>query len=180
MLVAPGVLRNEFGQQLLARMKEDGPELFEVDEALLDELSGKDRSNGLMAVGRKGSHKLDDLPRQVKRGYVGIVGAQDPGNVGSILRSIDAFGLDGLLMLDASVDLYHPASLRAGMGAHFWKSVGHSSFAEGVKWANERGLTIIGSSAKEGTPLEIYEGDGKFLLVLGSERGFSGISQEIK
>jgi len=55
------------------------------------------------------------LPERFHAGAA-LVSPQDPGNVGTILRSLDAIGADGLFLLDGGVDPYHPSSIRASMG----------------------------------------------------------------
>ena len=60
------------------------------------------------------------LPEQLTgRRYVVLDGVQDPGNVGTILRTADAFHADGLLLVNACADLYNPKTVRASMGAVF-------------------------------------------------------------
>ncbi|MFR3923302.1 MAG: TrmH family RNA methyltransferase [Dysosmobacter welbionis] len=60
------------------------------------------------------------LPEQLTgRRYVVLDGVQDPGNVGTILRTADAFHADGLFLVNACADLYNPKTVRASMGAVF-------------------------------------------------------------
>ena len=77
-----------------------------------------------------------------------IVSPQDPGNVGTILRTIDAVGASGLILLDSSVDPYHPTAVRASLGSIFWYPIVSASFAEWSRWAQQQGYHIYGTSAR--------------------------------
>src|SRR5690606_31870596 len=102
---------------------------------------------------------------------VALVAPQDPGNVGSILRTIDAVGASGLLLLDSSVDLYHPGAVRASMGAIFWLPVVHATFDEFAAWSRRNGYHIFGTSAHGARDYrEVTDYPRPCILLLGSER----------
>ena len=106
-----------------------------------------------------------------------LVSPQDPGNVGTILRTIDAVGADALFLLDGGVDLYHPTCVRASMGTLFWKPVVQAGFDEFISWAKGKGMQLIGTSAHAQTDYrEVGLGESPWVLVLGSEQ--KGLSDE--
>jgi TrmH family RNA methyltransferase len=96
--------------------------------------------------------------------------------LGSILRTVDAAGASGLLLLDGGVDAYHPSAVRAAMGAHFWKPIIETSFSEFVAWARQQDVSIYGSSAH--AKLDYRKAEYKLpgVLLLGSER--EGLTEE--
>jgi len=73
----------------------------------------KENPQGVIAVVQQQRVQLADLSPQNFPWGVAIVSPQDPGNVGTILRTIDAVGASGLILLDSSVDPYHPTAVRA-------------------------------------------------------------------
>lgn len=100
-------------------------------------------------------------------------GVQDPGNVGTILRTADAFGWN-LILLPGCADIYNPKTVRAGMGVHFRKVVYHCTLEEltaGLKRAN---LPLYGAALREDTE-DIREVDlSNCAVAVGSEgRGLS-------
>jgi TrmH family RNA methyltransferase len=102
---------------------------------------------------------------------VALVAPQDPGNLGAILRTIDAVGASGLLLLENSVDPYHPTAVRASMGTMFWHPVVKASFTDFTAWAKEHGYHIYGSSAKGGVDYQTVSAFQRpAILLLGSER----------
>ena len=76
-----------------------------------------------------------------------LASPQDPGNVGTILRTLDAVGGSALYVLDGGVDPFHPTAVRAAMGASFVIPIVETGFAEFDAWRRARGLQLIGSSA---------------------------------
>jgi RNA methyltransferase, TrmH family len=99
------------------------------------------------------------------------VSPQDPGNIGAILRTIDAVGASGLLMLDGGVDIYHPTAVRASMGGIFRKQVVRAAFDEFSAWAHANGYQIIGSSAHGSKDYqEVKRYRRPLILLLGEER----------
>jgi len=102
---------------------------------------------------------------------VALVAPQDPGNVGTILRTIDAVGASGLLLLDSSVDPTHPTAVRASMGALFWHPVINVSFGEFASWVRGHGYRVYGTSARGEVSYEsIGEYQRPLVLLMGGER----------
>jgi TrmH family RNA methyltransferase len=90
--------------------------------------------------------------------------------VGTILRSIDAAGAGALLLLEDSVDAFHPSAVRASMGACFWYPVVHAVFEEFSVWANLNSYRIYGTSAHANQEYNQVEYRRPCVLLMGSER----------
>jgi TrmH family RNA methyltransferase len=138
-------------------------------------ISAKDHPIGIIAAARQSRASLEDFSRGDFTLGVALVAPQDPGNVGTILRTIDAVGADGLLLLDGGADAYHPSAVRACMGALFTKPMVAASFAECVSWARRQGVRLTGSSADAETDYRAASYGRPLLIVMGSEqKGLSG------
>ena len=108
---------------------------------------------------------------------VALVSPQDPGNVGTILRTIDAVGADALFLLNGGVDLYHPTCIRASMGTIFWKPVVRASFDGFLDWIRGKEMVLVGTSAHAQKDYrETSLDDSPWVLLLGSEQ--KGLSDE--
>jgi RNA methyltransferase, TrmH family len=101
---------------------------------------------------------------------VALVSPQDPGNLGTILRTMDAVGADALFLLDGGVEWVHPTVVRASMGALFWKPVIQTSFDEFLGWARAGGYQLVGTSAKADVDYHTLIPQESWVLLLGNEQ----------
>lgn len=173
---APGLLTSPFAQDLVARQAAHGLPCYPVGPDVFVSLVEKENPQGIIAVVHQARPSLSALTPYNFPWGVALVEPQDPGNVGTILRTIDAVGAGGLILLEDSVDPYHPTAVRASMGALFWHPVVTASFAEFARWARENGYHAYGTSAHAE---QDYREVGAYLrpliLLMGSERqGLSG------
>jgi TrmH family RNA methyltransferase len=151
--------------------------LLRVAEEVFAGLAEKQNPQGLLAVIRQPHQTLQELDPPRASWLVALVAPQDPGNIGSILRCIDAVKASGLLLLDDpahnqhSADPYHPGAVRASMGALFWYPLVQAPFAEFAAWAAGQAYHVYGSSARAS---QAYDQVGSYarrrVLLLGSER----------
>jgi RNA methyltransferase, TrmH family len=168
---APDLLDGDFARQLLDRAQAEGLTCYETTADVLGSLAEKDNPQGVIAVARQPHLMLNDLTPQNFRWGVALVSPQDPGNVGSILRSIDAVGAAGLILLNSGVDAYHPSAVRASMGSIFWYPIVSASFDEWVQWAGQHGYHIHGTSAHGSVDYRaVMAFERPLLLLMGSER----------
>ena len=167
-LYAPELLTSNFALELLTRLKtQPQPVSIPVMESLAD----KENPQGIVAVVHQRKVQLDSL--QAMRSGVVLVSPQDPGNVGTILRTMDAVDSDVLFLLDGGVDLYHPSVVRASMGTLFWKPVIQTSFHEFLDWARRSGTAatqLIGTSAHGDVDYHELLTQEPWVLVLGNEQ----------
>ncbi|GMV32391.1 MAG: RNA methyltransferase [Chloroflexi bacterium CFX1] len=171
---APETLRSTFAKDLLTRISQHGARSQPVSAAIMESLADKDNPQGILAVVRQKSYSLGDL-KAMKRGAA-LVSPQDPGNLGTILRALDAVKGDALFLLDGGVELFHPTVVRASMGAIFWTPTVQASFADFVKWARKWNVQLIGSSSKADADYRSLVPQESWVLVLGSEQ--KGLSPE--
>jgi TrmH family RNA methyltransferase len=167
----PTSLMSEFAGSLVARL---GPKTREVSSQVLASLAGKDNPVGLVAVVHQREVSLDGM--RGLHSSVALIAPQDPGNVGTILRTLDGVGAEALFVLDGGVDPYHPTCVRASMGALFWKPVVQARFVDFVDWARKSNYQIIGSSAHATMDYRKFAPGPAFVLLLGSEQ--KGLSDE--
>jgi TrmH family RNA methyltransferase len=177
-LYATKLLRGDFAKQLINELAKTKTTILEVSQEILESLTDKENPQGMLAVARRSIVPLSSFRLEESDFAVALVASQDPGNVGSILRTVEAVGAGGLLLLDGGVDAYHPHAVRAAMGAHFWKPIVETSFSEFVAWARQQDVSIYGSSAHAKLDYRKAEYKLPCVLVLGSER--EGLTEEQK
>lgn len=170
-LYASGLLTSPFAHDLISRLSfQPQPVTPQVMESMAD----KENPQGIIAIVRQRKAKLSEL-KPIMRA-VALVSPQDPGNVGTILRTLDAVGADALFMLDGGVEQYHPSVVRASMGTIFWKPIVQASFNEFLGWARDGKYQLIGTSAKADVDYRSLTPQTPWILVLGNEQ--KGLSQE--
>jgi TrmH family RNA methyltransferase len=175
LLYAPDLLASEFAASLLEAARRSELALQPVSAKVMESLAEKEHPQGLLAVVKQRSLHLADLGA-IRTG-VALVSPQDPGNVGTILRTIDAVGADALFLLEGGVDLYHPTCVRASMGTLFWIPVVQTGFEAFVDWVRDSGIQLIGTSAHARLDYrEIDIAEFPWMLLLGSEQ--KGLSSE--
>jgi TrmH family RNA methyltransferase len=167
-LYAPDMLTSAFAKKILNEATRLELRLQPVSAQVMESLADKENPQGILAIARQKQAKLADL-KSLQRGAA-LVAPQDPGNVGTILRTLDAVDADALFLLEGGVDPYHPTAVRASMGALFWKPIVQSSFDDFVDWARKAKFQLIGTSAHADVDYHTLVPQLPWLLVLGSEQ----------
>lgn len=171
---APDLLTSSFARDLLARAARLDLRLQPVSASIMESLADKENPQGILAVVKQKHYSYGDLKSLTRA--VALVSPQDPGNVGTILRTLDAVGADALFILAGGVELFHPAVIRASMGVLFWRPVVQSSFDEFIAWARKGNYQLIGTSAKADVDYDTLVPQVPWILVLGNEQ--KGMSRE--
>ena len=146
--------------------------LTEISSAAMEKISGTQTPQGILLVVRQ----KFSTPAQVaaKKIIVALDGVQDPGNVGTILRTAEAFGC-GVVMLGGSAEIFNPKVVRASMGAIFFLPIAKMSHEE---FLNLRGVEILAAAVDSSA--EIYTRHNfsrPVAIVFGSEA--NGVSKKI-
>lgn len=175
-IYVPELLDSPFAKGLIGKLEGKGINCYSTTKEIFATLTGKDNPQGLLAVARHSITPLASFTLAPSSFAVALVAPQDPGNLGSILRTVDAVGASGLLLLEGGVDAYHPSAVRAAMGAHFWKPIVQAKFSEFVSWAGQKSVHVYGSSAHAELDYRKAEYNRPCILLLGSER--EGLTQE--
>lgn len=164
-LFAPDLLISSYARDLIARL---GSKPQPVSTEVMESLADKENPQGILALVRQKEARFSDL--HSAKTCVALVSPQDPGNVGTILRTLDAVGVDALFLLDGGVDVYHPTAVRSSMGTIFWKPIVHASFADFVFWAKGKHIQLIGTSAHADVDYHTLVPRHPWVLVLGNEQ----------
>ena len=102
---------------------------------------------------------------------------QDPGNLGTIIRSCVAFNVDTLIISDNSVDLYNPKVLRATQGMIFHLNIIVTNLIKIIKELKDEGYKVAGTNVVNGTLVSEFEKKERFAIIMGNEG--NGVSSEV-
>ena len=124
LVVAPELLSSDFGWDTVRQAEEYDVEILNVSADVFQSLSRKDGPQGIGVVVRQRWTALQDARPAEKLGWVILEDIQNPGNLGSILRTCDAVGAAGVILLGDTADPYDPAAVRGSMGSVFFSTCG--------------------------------------------------------
>lgn len=173
-VVSPELVSGDFATDLATSAVEHCRKILYVDAKVFQSISSKDGPKGLAAVVGQRWHPLSTV--KTENGvWVAVDRIQDPGNLGTILRTMDAVKSKGLILIDDCTDPYDFAAVRGSMGAIFSCKLIKSSQAEFFEFVKFENLHVIGTS--DSAPLDFraakYPHD--LVLLMGSER--EGLSE---
>ncbi len=173
-VVAPRLATLAGGSELETRVRMMAP-VGDTTDRELGSLSDAESHQGVLLVCACERRPLSELDTAGR--YVVLDGVQDPGNVGTLIRSAHAFGLDGLIALKGTADLWSPKVLRASAGSAFHLALAVSTATELVDWARRGGLGLkVAEASRARAPIPSV-GCG-WALVIGNEG--SGVGEAIR
>jgi TrmH family RNA methyltransferase len=168
LIICPELLSSSVAQEMLARTS-----LPQVTLArpVFESISERENPVGLAAIIQMYWADLDSLPVQPHDIFVALFDASDPGNLGTILRTIDAVGGAGLFLVGQGVDPFHGTAVKASMGTLFTVPICQISDAATLfQWATSHQVQTIATSARATADFQQAPYQFPVLLLLGSER----------
>ncbi|WP_069650948.1 23S rRNA (guanosine(2251)-2'-O)-methyltransferase RlmB [Caloranaerobacter ferrireducens] len=165
------------GQQLFNLINKKGYRLFKITEKILKTVSDTENPQGIIAIIEFNLVNLDDI--FIKEGNFIIIldKIQDPGNLGTIIRTADAFGANGIVLTRGCVDVFNPKTIRSTMGSLFHLPVSYEDSIEKVITKfKEIGIKIIATSLDAEQFCYDIDLTQDFALIIGNEA--SGVSKE--
>lgn len=164
---------NEF--PLLERLAASGVCNIQVAPAVLEKMAYRERPEGLIATAVMKTHRIEDMPIKTNGFYLVAEAIEKPGNLGSMLRSADAAGVDGLIICDKGTDIYNPNVIRASTGALFCVPLAETDSVTALDWLRNNKIQIL--SATPHSELNYTESDmtNGVAIVVGREQ--TGLTQ---
>jgi RNA methyltransferase, TrmH family len=159
---------------LIQRIKSSGCHVLSCSPAVFKKMSYRDRPDGLIAVAPQQHLSLQDLQKEIinkPNPFLVVAEAiEKPGNLGTILRSSDAVGVDGLIVCDRCTDIYNPNVVRASVGTLFTVPVIEAEGKATYEWLKAHNISILAatpSAEKEFTQVDMT---GPLAIVVGTEQ----------
>lgn len=177
-IYSESIYRTEEGSDFVKSLSQASEfKVLEVEEKLMQELSDTQSPQGILAVVKQPKFQWEDIIKE--NGFLLILDRlQDPGNLGTIMRTADAAGADGIITTKGSVDVYNPKVLRSTMGSVFELPV-----LEGLEWAEiepklkEHKYHLYATALEESVDYDAPDYSSATAMIIGNEA--NGISEEI-
>lgn len=138
--------QHPLAKRLVDAVEARGGEAIETDRDILAKLSGKENPQTLIGVYREFDTSLARLDRSTADIWIVAQALRDPGNLGTILRTGDAVGAGGLILVDDCVDPFSVEAVRATMGALFTQRIATARWPEFLAWLRDGPGQLVGTS----------------------------------
>ena len=140
--------RHTLLDRLIAEVEAAGGEAIETNADILHKMSGKDNPQIVLGVYEEFATDLEAVDRNEAGLWIVAQALRDPGNLGTILRTGDAVGAGGLILVDDCVDPFSVEAVRASMGALFTQRIAAADWPTFVTWLRSGDGALIGTSLK--------------------------------
>jgi len=146
-----------------------GGEILEVTEEVLSKITGKDNPQAVAGVFAEFDSSLASLDRNSAPIWLVAQALRDPGNLGTMLRTGDAVGAGGLILLDHCADPFSVEAVRASMGAIFTQGVAQAGWEEFIGWLREGAGQLVAASLRDAQPYREAPYQAPCFILVGNE-----------
>ena len=169
---SPEGARHPLAVEIIAGTEANGGDAIETTPDILSKMSGKENPQMLLGAYRQPDTALDRIDRNKAPLWIVAQALRDPGNIGTILRTGDAVGAGGLILVDDCADAFSVEAVRASMGALFTQEIATCRWPEFITWLRAGEGQLVGTSLKTSQDyLEAQYMQPCFLLIGNEQQG---------
>ena len=172
----PELYLDSEASDLVSKICNGGTPVFQCSETAFRKMSYRDTPDGLMALSPLVGKSLDELELSANPLLLIAENLEKPGNLGTILRTADATGVDAVIVCGNKTDINNPNVIRASIGTLFFLPIAEASTEETIQWLGEQGiqsLAALPNAEQEYTHADMRGGTA---IVVGSED--EGLTQD--
>lgn len=149
--------------------------LIPVTQEVFDKIAVRENSGGVVAVAEMKVHRLEDINLGKNPLILILESVEKPGNLGAILRTADAAGVDAVVVCDQQTDFYNPNVVRSSLGCVFTQPIATASSEETIAWLNKNKVSIYCTYLKASQPYNEIDFRNPSAIVMGAEA--TGLSE---
>src|SRR3954471_10062447 len=158
------------GVKIIAASEAAGGEAIEATADILTKMSGKDNPQMLLGAYRQPETSLERIDRTTAPLWICAQALRDPGNIGTILRTGDAVGAGGLILIDDCADPFSVEAARASMGALFTQRIAAAPWDEFIAWLRSGPGKLVGTSLKASLDYQEPRYERPIFILTGNEQ----------
>ncbi len=143
--------------------------LVPVTQEVFDKIAIREGSGGVVAVAQMKTNRLEDLRLRKKPLILVLESVEKPGNLGAILRTADAAGLDAVIVCDPQTDFYNPNVVRSSLGCVFTQPIATATSDETITWLKKHRVRIYATYLKASRPYHEVDFREPTAIVMGTE-----------
>lgn len=150
--------------------------LVPVSKDVFDKIAVRENSGGVIAVAQMKTHSLTDIQLPANPLVLILESVEKPGNLGAILRTADAAGVDAVIVCDPATDIYNPNAIRSSIGCVFSKQIAVADSDQAIDWLTQKNISIYCTYLQASKPYHTVDYRGACAIVMGTEA--TGISEQ--
>jgi TrmH family RNA methyltransferase len=143
--------------------------LIPVSKEVFDKIAIRENSGGVLAVAEQKTHRLDQLKLSASPLLLILESVEKPGNLGAILRTADAAGIDAVIICDPHTDFYNPNVIRSSIGCIFTKQIASATSEETIAWLKQNNISIFCTYLRASQPYHEVNYNTPCAIVMGTE-----------
>ena len=149
--------------------------IVEVTNSIAKDIAETETSQGIFAHCKEAM--ISETEQASWKKLLLIDAVQDPGNIGTMIRTADAAGIDAVVLGKGCADIYNPKTLRSAQGSHFHIPVIRGNLMDWVEKLKERNIPLYGTALENAVDYRELHKSGSFALIVGNEG--SGVQKEL-
>ncbi|MBY8336389.1 RNA methyltransferase [Alteriqipengyuania sp. NZ-12B] len=146
-----------------------GGDVIETTPDILSKITGKDNPQAVAGAFAEWDTSLDRIDRNAASIWLVAQALRDPGNLGTMLRTADAVGAGGLILIDDCADPFGVEAVRASMGAIFTQNLARARWEEFLPWLRQGSGQLVAASLREAVPYRGAPYAGPCFVMVGNE-----------
>ena len=143
--------------------------LIPVSKDVFDKIAVRENSGGVLAVAEQKTHRLDSIKLSAKPLVLILESVEKPGNLGAILRTADAAGVDAVIICDPQTDFYNPNVIRSSIGCVFTVPFASATSDETIEWLKKNSIATYCTYLKAAKPYHEVDFKTGCSIVMGTE-----------
>ncbi|WP_077962596.1 TrmH family RNA methyltransferase [Ensifer adhaerens] len=165
-------------EQVAAKTFAKGGLVLEVSEKVLSTITRRDNPQMVVGIFEQRYQSLKDLKPELGETYVALDRVRDPGNLGTVIRTADAAGASGVILVGETTDPFSLETVRATMGSVFAMPVARASAEDFIRWQKSAGVKVVATHLAGAVDYRTIDYKSKpVVLLMGNEQ--SGLPEEL-
>ncbi len=153
----------------LAELPLENKLLIPVSKEVFDKIAIRESTGGMIAVAEQKTHRLAEIKLSKNPLLLILEGVEKPGNLGAVLRTADAAGVDAVIICDPQTDFYNPNVIRSSVGCVFTNQLAAATSEETIAWLKENNISIFCTYLKAAKPYYQIDFTKPSAIVMGTE-----------
>ena len=165
-------------RQLVRKLRRSGVKTVKLTPEEFRKISHTEKASGIAAIVRQRWTKLHQISPKIGLCWTALEKVRSPGNLGTLIRTSEAIGGGGFILIGKSIDPYDPKVIRATMGALFHQQLIRTTYDSLVHWIRRHNCRVVGASPEGKVDFHRFRYPRATILLLGEERKGLSLNQQ--